>query len=260
MKKVLSLALVVPMIFLGGCGVEIVDAGHTGVKKVLGEIKEETYPPGFYLVNPFTTNIIHMDNRVKRSDGELKAYTKDVQQAVIAYTINYNLEGSASSDILNTVGWQYEEKLIPPAIRGGLKDIIGEWNAIELVSNRVKAGEQIEEAIATELSQNGISVKNLELTDIKFTGEFENAVEAKVTAVQRAEEAKNNTVRVEEEAKQRIIAAEADAKAMGIKTQALARSQSLILYEAVQKWDGILPKIVGGDGGTLLNIPEGVVK
>lgn len=262
MKKYLLLCLLAVPLFQAGCGIEIVDAGHTGVEKKLGEIKaDETYPPGLYFVNPLTTNIIHMDNRVQKSEGSSQVYTKDVQKASIQYVVNYSLSPAASGNILINIGKDYEQKIIPQVMLGGLKNIIGQWDAIELIANQQKAGIQIEGYVSEKMEEHGILVQNLELTAIQFEHRFEEAVEAKVTAVQRAEEAKNNTVRVQEEANQRIIAAKADAEAMAIKTDALEKSQSLIMYEAVQKWNGVMPRIISGDGsGTLLNIPESALQ
>jgi len=66
---------------------------------------------------------------------------------------------------------------------------------------------------------------------------------------------RNETVQIQEQAKQRVIAAQADAEAMKIKTDALEKSQSLVLCEAVQKWNGVLPTIVLAGRGQILNIP-----
>lgn len=259
MKKILMLGLIIPMMFLSACGVEIVDSGETGVKKTMGKLDDETYPPGLYMVNPFTTNIVKMNNQVQRFDGVTPVYTKDVQQANVAFVLNYNLRPDASIWIYQNVGLQWEDKLIPQVVNGSMKNVIGKWNAIELVANRERASAEIETQIADSLTKQGIHVSNLELTNIDFADQFETAVEAKVVAVQRAEEAKNQTVQVEEQAKQKIISAKADAQAMQIKTEALKQSPTLVFYEAVQKWDGILPKIISGDGGTLLNISENVL-
>jgi regulator of protease activity HflC (stomatin/prohibitin superfamily) len=202
-----------------------------------------------------------MDNRVQKMEDRTNVYSKDVQQADIIYTLNYSLDQAASVRMYTEVGGFWAEKLIPQAVLSSMKNVIGQWNALELVSNRMKASTDIESMIRATLKDRGISVSGFSLTNIDFQNEFEQAVEAKVVAVQKAEMAKNQTVQVQEQANQRVIAAEADAKAMMIKTDALTKNQSLILYEAVQKWDGQLPRIMsGGTGGNFLNIPEGVLK
>lgn len=208
-----------------------------------------------YFYNPFTTSMFAVDNKEQRLESKTMVYTKDVQQATIEYVLNYYLEPNATIDIVGTVGRDYERKLIPQAVNGSIKNIIGKWDAIELIGSRETATDQIKEAIGKELSRKGLSITTFQLTDISYQNAFENAVEAKVIAVQKAEEAKNNTKRIEEEATQKVMTAEADAEAMQIKTNALAKSQSLVLYEAVQKWDGTLPRIMS-DGGMLLQLKD----
>ena len=260
-NKLISMAVLVVLgiAFISSMAV-VVDAGHTGVKKTFGKVTTEAYAPGFYFVMPMVSSITPMDNRVLRIEDVTDVYTKDVQQAKISYVLNYSLNADSSVKMYTEVGMDWAAKLIPQVITGSMKNVIGQWNALELISNRGKASLDIENMISTALAARGISISGFSLTNIDFQHEFEQAVEAKVVAVQNAEMAKNQTVQVEEQAKQRVIAAEADAKAMMIKTEALTKNQSLIFYEAVQKWNGELPKIIGGNGGNLLNIPEGLLK
>lgn len=260
MKKLYLTAMILPLLTLNACGVEVVDAGETGVKKTLGKVEKEPLPPGFYTYNPFISSVIAINVQTQRFEDKTASYTKDVQQADITYVINYNLQPSSVVDVYSTIGTDWQNILIPQVINGEMKNVVGKWNAIELVANREKASADIEAGIAAQLKERGVIVTGFELTNIDYNPEFEKAVEEKVVAVQRAEEAKNKTVQIEEQAKQTIISANADAEAMKIKTAALKESQSLVMYEAVKKWNGVLPKIISGEGGTLLNIPGSVLK
>lgn len=241
--------------------VVVVDAGHTGVKKTLGRVDKDPYPPGMYLVMPMVSTITQLDNRVMKIENQTAVYTKDVQQAQISYALNYSLDPSASVKMYTDVGIFWAEKLIPQIITSSMKNVIGQWAAMDLIANRLKAQTGIEEMIAEDLKPRGISVTQFALTNIDFQDQFEQAVEAKVVAVQSAEMAKNQTVQIEEQAKQRVIAAKADAEAMQIKSDALSKNQALIMYEAVQKWNGELPTIVsGGQSGSFLNIPDTMLR
>lgn len=259
-KLVLLVVALIAGAWLFASTIIIVDAGHTGVKKTLGKVSEETNTAGLYIVFPLTTSMIQMDNRVQKMEDKTEVYSKDVQQASVTYTLNYALDPQSSVTIYTTVGIDWAIKLIPQVVTSSMKNVIGQWAALDLISNRNKAATDIEALISESLKPRGITVTGFALTNIDFQPQFEQAVEAKMVAVQNAEMAKNQTVQVEEQAKQRVIAAEADAKAMMIKTEALTKNQSLIMYEAVQKWNGELPKIVSGGGGNLLNIPESLVK
>lgn len=261
-KKLIMLAVVACIgIYFFLSTVIVVDAGHTGVKKTLGKVDKDPYPPGVYIVIPIMSSITQLDNRVMKMEDQTAVYTKDVQQAQIRYALNYSLDAPASVKMYTEVGGYWAEKLIPQIVTSSMKNVIGQWAAMDLIANRLKAQTGIEEMIASDLKPRGITVTNFSLTNIDFQDQFEQAVEAKVVAVQSAEMAKNQTVQIEEQAKQRVIAAKADAEAMQIKNEALSKNQALIMYEAVQKWDGELPRIVGGgSGGNFLNIPEGLLE
>jgi regulator of protease activity HflC (stomatin/prohibitin superfamily) len=259
-KLILTLIVLIAGAWLFTSTIVVVDAGHTGVKKTLGKVSEENLSSGLYIVFPLTTSIIQMDNRIQKLEDRTEVYSKDVQQATVTYAINYDLDPSASVNMYTKVGVDWAGKLIPQVITSSMKNIIGQWAALDLISNRNKAATGIEDLISQDLKPLGINVTAFALTNIDFQDQFEQAVENKMVAVQQAEMAKNQTVTVEEQAKQRVIAAEADAKAMMIKTDALTKNQSLIMYEAVQKWNGELPKIVSGGAGNLLNIPENFAK
>lgn len=257
MKRTMILAAMLAPLVLGGCGIKTVDQGNTGVKKTLGKVDSDPLPAGFYTYNPFMSSIIEMDNKTQKYESNSEVYTKDVQQVSVTYVLNYNLLPSETVKLYATVGENYADLLIPQTINGILKNTIGKWEAIELVANRGKASADIEAAIGAELRKSGLNVSGLQLTNIKFGKEFEDAVEAKVTAVQKAEQAKNQTVQVQEQANQRVIAAKADAQAMQIKSEALSKNQGLVAYEAVQKWDGVLPQyIVGGNISSFLPVPS----
>lgn len=250
-KFTLATALLIPVL-LSGCGVEVVETGEVGIKTTFGKPNPEPYTEGLYFINPFTSSIITLTYREQRLDNETIAYTKDVQQAGIKYALNFSLNPHKAVEVYQNVGYDWVNVLIPQVVMGSIKNTVGGWNAVDLISNRVKVANEIQNSITTALARRNITVTKFELTNIDFSNEFEKAVEEKVVAAQEAEKAKNTTVTIEEQAKQRIISAEAEAKSMQIRTQALSQNQALVMYEAVQKWNGVLPTYVTGDSANLL--------
>jgi len=253
MTVAMLLAMTAP---LGACGFEIVDTGYRGVETEFGKIKGESLTEGLHFYNPFTSNIIELEVRTIRNDNKTLAYTKDIQQAGIAYTVNYHLDATKAHTVFQEVGKNWEEKLVPQVVEGSIKSIIGKWEAVKLIENRQKATIAIFDDIKLALDVKGVIVENFELTNIDYSGDFEKAVEAKVTAIQRASEAKNKTVQIQEEAKQKVIAAQAEAKSMTIRSAALSQNQALIEYEAVMKWDGKLPQYMLGGATPFINVPS----
>jgi prohibitin 2 len=88
-KRVIALLVLFPV--LGGCGVHTVDTGHRGIKTSFGQVVGPPLVEGLYFVNPFTTAIHSMDVRIQRWDGKTEAYTRDVQEATVEFTLNYKL-------------------------------------------------------------------------------------------------------------------------------------------------------------------------
>jgi len=233
---------------------EVVDTGHRGIEITLGKVGDISLTEGLYFFNPLTTSIKEINVQTIKWDNKTQAYTKDIQQAAIAYTLNFNLEPEAANSVYKTVGEGWQNSLVPQIVEGTLKGVIGQWDAVDLIANRSKANSTIETAISEVLKEKHILVTKFEITNIDYNDEFEKAVEAKVTAIQRAAEAQNKTVQITEEAKQRVIAAKAEAESMKIRSEALSQNQNLVQYEAVQKWDGKMPVYMMGSSVPFINL------
>lgn len=259
MKSILKITTAIGlMLSLQGClGIEVVDTGHRGVKTVYGKVQSESLEEGFYWYNPFTSSIHEMDVRVMKYDVETETYTRDVQQAKLHIVVNYNLEKTKAHEMLENVGEDWEGRLIPQAVNGTVKAVIGKWDAVDLIANRGKAQEEVQSLLTDALASRDVHVTRVEIANIDYSDEFEKAVEAKVTAIQNAEREKNNTVQVQEQAKQQVITAKATAESMSIRAQALTQNKALVEYEAVQKWDGHLPQYMFGGATPFINVPQG---
>ena len=247
----LAIAIVaVVVLSFAGCGIKVVDTGQRGIKTRFGEVVSESLPEGLYFFNPITSTIVEMETRLQRFDGETASYTRDVQQADIKYTLNYRLQQNAAHLVYRDVGRQWEDRLIPQVVLGTLKEVVGKWDAVDLISNRDKAATTAFEQIRGNLAERNVEVTRFEITDISYTTEFENSVEQKVIAQQKAIEEQNRTKQIEEQARQKVLSAEAEAKSIQIRAQALEQNAKLVEWEAVQKWNGVLPQYMLGSGTT----------
>ena len=243
---------------LSGCGWEQIDPGHRGVKVVWGEVdmKEGSMPEGIYFYNPISTSIFDLDARIKRWDLKLNTYTRDVQQASITLTVNYRPKMDKVHVLFKEVGKKWDEIVLPPAVEGELKKVVGLYDAVDLISHRAKATSEIQKAIADSLIDRNVIVDRVEMVNIQFLKEFEKSVEDKVIASQKAVEEANRTKQVQEQAKQKIIDAEATAKSMQIRATALQQNAKLVEYEAVQRWDGKLPQYVFGNSVPFISLEK----
>lgn len=232
----------------------MVGPGERGIKIKLGEVQPESYGEGLHLVFPFVQKFKTMNVKTQKNTLTTAVYTKDIQQARITYVINYNVQPNNVNKLFQEVGMDYVGTILTPVVEGTIKDIIGKWNAQDLIANRERATGDILFKLQTQLKDNYINVSDFQMTEINYSDVFERAIESKVTAEQEALKAKNKTVQVEEEAKQKVIAAQAEAKSMSIRAQALSQNKSLVQYEAVQKWDGKMPQYMLGNSVPFINV------
>ena len=242
------------ILLIAGNPLAIVDAGERGVKVTMGKVSPESYTEGIHFVTPFVSKIHTMDIKTQKANPATTVFTKDIQQARLAYVINYNLQPENAHKMFKEVGKNYKETVLMPIVEGTVKNVIGGWNASDLIANRAKATSDILTKLQEQLEDNYINVTDFNITDIDYSDVFEKAIEGKVTAEQEALKAKNQTVQVQELAKQKVISAEAEAKSMAIRANALTQNKALVEYEAVQKWNGVLPTYMMGNSVPFVNL------
>ena len=257
-KKLLAtplLLILLIVMFIVICNpIAMVGVGERGVKVTLGRVSPESYSEGIHLITPFISKIKTMNVKTQKDNIVTSVYTKDIQQAKISYVVNYNLQPENAHKMYREVGMQYRDTILMPVVEGIIKDVIGKWNAQDLVANREEATNDILEKLKAQLNDKYINVTGFQIININYSEVFERAIESKVTAEQEALKAKNKTVQIEEEAKQKLISAEAEAKSMAIRANALTKNKALVDYEAVQKWDGKMPTYMMGNSIPFINV------
>ena len=234
----------------------MVGPGERGIKIRLGEVEQESYGEGLHFIFPFIQKFKTMNVKTQKMTLNTAVYTKDIQQAKITYVVNFNVQPENVNKLFQEVGVDYKNTILVPVVEGTIKDIIGKWNAQDLIANREAATRDIATKLKEQLTPRYISVTGFQIVDINYSEVFERAIESKVTAEQDALKAKNKTVQIEEEAKQKLISAEAEAKSMRIRATALTQNKALVEYEAVQKWDGKMPQYMLGNSVPFLNISK----
>jgi regulator of protease activity HflC (stomatin/prohibitin superfamily) len=254
-------------------GFVMVPAGHVAVILDRGRgVLEEPLPTGLHLKIPFWQKTTEFDTRLQTytmsiaaSEGELygndaiEALTKDGQQVKVDLTVQFYLPPQNASDIYANVGLNYVDKIVRPAARSIVRNVITGFNSKELFA--IETRQEAQTAIKTAMTENFES-KNLILDDIllrnvQFSDVYLKAIEEKQIAeqkIQKAEFEKQEALIIKEK---KIIEAEAEAEAITLKGDALKNSPKVIELEMVQKlspnidWgvlpDGVLPMLNMGD-------------
>lgn len=237
-------------------GYVIVPAGFQGVLKTFGAV-DTVLSPGFHLKIPFVQDVTLMETRTVKYEAEATAATKDLLDVTTRVALNYHLEVGAVGELYQTVGSDYQERIIVPAVQETVKAVTAKFDAAQLITDRPSVKQEIDEQLATRLAKNKIIVDTISLTDFKYPKEFNDAIISKQTAVQLKQKAENDLLRIEVEAKQARTVAEgqanakieiamADARAIELINEQLEKSPAYIQFKALDKWNGVLPLVTGG--------------
>lgn len=246
-----------------GCTPHTVPAGHVGVQTYWGAVQEGVVAEGLYWQTP-GTGYIDMDARVKKKTANATASSKDLQVVTVNIALNYRLNADKAVEIYQNIGspTQVESTIIEPVLQEAVKTATARYNAEELITKRREVKDAITDYVRERLEASNLTVTDFSIVNFQFDTKYQDAIEAKQVAEQKALTATNDLRRIEVEAKQREARAEGEANAMLIQARAEAERQELlrrtmtpelVQWQAIQKWDGRMP-VVSGGGNTLVDV------
>lgn len=252
-KKKSLFAIPLLLVCILGC-VKSVPTGHTGIVTTFGKVENYTLESGVHFINPFS-RVIKIDNRTQKATAELSAFSSDIQEVSVNYTINYCIDKKNAQNLYKTVGLSYLDTVISPKVIEDVKTVMAKYTAENLVSSRTEVAQAIEELLSRDLAKYNIQVVATSIENLDFTDAFTDAVEAKQVAEQNKlktqTEAETQVIKAKAEADVKLIEAEATAQANDLLTESL--TDDILNKLAIEKWDGVLPTYVT-DGSPLLGL------
>jgi regulator of protease activity HflC (stomatin/prohibitin superfamily) len=137
-------------------------------------------------------------------------------------------------------------KIITPSISNAVKAVTAHYDAEDLIVNRDVVRGQIDTHIRDALKGYRVVIDSVNITDFSFSPEYATAIEQKQVAQQRAQQAQYDLEKAKVVAQQRVVEAQAQAQAQKLLQQTL--TPEIIQQQAIAKWNGVLPQVVGGNG------------
>lgn len=249
---------------LAGCSPHVVEAGTVGVRLDWGAVQPGAMPEGLYWRPWLKTNIINLDARVQKKQTKATASSRDLQVVTAVIALNYRLDPANAAVIYQEIGGlvAVDTNIIDPVLQEAVKTATARYNAEELITKRPEVKAAITEYVTEVLGQSHVKVLDLNIVNFQFDDQYQQAIEAKQVAEQKALAATNDLRRIEVEAKQNEAIAQGKANAALIEARAEAERQELlrktitpelVQWQAIQRWDGRLP-VVSDGGGTLVDV------
>lgn len=225
-----------------------VGPGQRGVLMTFGAVQPGVLDPGLHFKLPMVQTVKMLDVRIQKSQAQQTAASKDLQDVTTEVAINWSIDPRDAQWVYQQIGDEdaLEGKVIDPAVANAVKAITAQYNAEELVEKRNQIREQINDQIVAALATYKVKVEAVNITNFSFSPEYAQAIEQKQVAQQKAQQAEYDLQRIKVEAQQRIADAQGQAQAQQLMQKTL--TPEFIQYQAVQKWNGVLPQVVGGNG------------
>lgn len=226
--------------------VYIVSAGERGVLLTFGKPSMDAKPEGIGLKIPIAQSIKIMEVRTQKIETTSDSASRDLQDVQTTIALNFHLKPDSVPRLYQEVGFGYKDRVIDPAIEESVKAITAKYTAAELITKRPQVRTDMQALIGEKLSQYHMKVDSFNIVNFQFSEEFDHAIEQKVTAEQLKQKAEMDLQRIEVEAKQAIAAAKGKAEALEIEGEALRKNPEIAEIRAIEKWDGVMPKVTGG--------------
>jgi regulator of protease activity HflC (stomatin/prohibitin superfamily) len=234
----------------------IVPAGHRGVVLWWGSVEKRIMGEGLNFKVPITESVIKVDVRVQPHPfKEIDAASKEYQMVKLTGMMNFHIDPSYVNDLYQKVGLDFANKVIDPAFNDFVKEVVPIYPITEILPKREEIRKRAMTKLGDNLARYHIIVDDIYFANIRFSPEYERAVEAKQVAQQQVETQRQVLAQREIEAQQKVATAKGEAESILVVAQgqakandALSRSISPILvqYKSIEKWNGILPQVSGG--------------
>jgi len=249
-----------------------VDVGHVGIVTTFGKPSRDVLDPGAHFVNPFS-RVTGMSVQVRRGTHRHEAASRDLQDVLVDLGTNFHLRPDAALAMFERVGADWETTIISNAESETLKAVIATFPVADVLARRVEIKASVSDALAAWLTKYGIELDEVSISNISFSPEYADAIEAKQVEEQRAlqrtyelqgaqTQAEIAKAKARGEADAAIEKARGEAQTITLRADAqatanerLARSLSgpggdaALLSVQIEKWNGVLPAtIAGGDG------------
>jgi len=246
----------------------LVPAGHRGVVLWWGSVEKRVMGEGLNFKIPMAERVIKVDVRVQPHPfKEIDAASKEYQMVKLTGMMNFHINPSFVNDLYQKVGLDFANKVIDPAFNDFVKEVVPIYQITEILPKREEVRKRAMIKLGENLARYHIVVDDIYFANIRFSPEYEKAVEAKQVAQQQVETQRQVLFQREIEAQQKVATAKGEAESILVVAQgqakaneALSRSISPILvqYKTIEKWNGILPQVSGG-GIPLIDLgkPEG---
>jgi len=250
---------------------KVIDAGSRGVVfNIFTGVEKDILGEGLHIIPPIFKKVTRYDIRthtytmVQRAGegavvGEsdtLWAPTSDGLKVGLDMTVRYKPIPDRLPELHQSIGPNYEEKVVRPAIRNVARMVVSDFTILEVYSKqRQRIEKQIYDKLQGMFARDGLLCESVLLRDVIYTKDYEDSLVRKMMAEQKIQELEFEVKQAQKRAEARIKEAQGEAMAFETINKTIKKNPDLLQYMWIHKLaDDVKLMVVPKEGsGLILN-------
>jgi regulator of protease activity HflC (stomatin/prohibitin superfamily) len=242
-RMIRNVAIGIVAIWILVSSIVIVDAGRTGVYSLFGKVGDAELSSGIHLINPlakvemmsvrteqYTMSKVPMEGQ-KASDDSIASLTKEGLSVELDITMLFRVDEQKASDLYREVGVNFEEKIIRPEIRSVIREVIAQYEAKDIYSDkRQEAAQMIFSLMAEKLAARGVVLEDVLLRNVELPKNLATAIQEKLASEQESQRYDFVLQKEAKEAERKTIEAKGQRDAQQIINESLSDRYLNYLY------------------------------
>lgn len=259
-----------------------INPGHVGIVIHRGGGGVDSHPlgPGVHPKNPFLTAIeeypTYMQTLVlsrgqgdgTQSNDEINVNSMEGQPVSLDVSMSFELDPARVPYLYQTFRtdiYSIQHGYVKQSIRQALQEVVGGEEVAAIIGpKKAEAVARTQRLLQQRLSPYGILVKQFTINELRAPQPVIEAINTKNVMQQQALTAQNqlqknrfdalgDSIKAAGRAKAILTEAEAQAKANDLLSRSI--TPTLVQYETVKRWNGVLPQVSGG-ATPLIQLPK----
>ncbi|XP_021736100.1 prohibitin-3, mitochondrial-like [Chenopodium quinoa] len=185
-------------------------------------VLDETVGEGTHVRIPWLQKPYTFDIRTRPHNFSSISGTKDLQMVNLTLRVLSRPDQNRLPHIFQTLGLEYDEKVLPSIGNEVLKAVVAQFNADQLLTDRPRVSALVRDSLIKRAKDFNIILDDVAITHLSYGAEFSRAVEQKQVAQQEAERSKYVVMKADQERRAAIIRAEGESESAKLISDATA--------------------------------------